>query len=230
MSRLALVLDSTDEKHVRSFIDAVKGKDLVLKVGLRTLPLFPIKEWAKVADSVDLFIDAKLHDIPDQVGDAVALWSDIGAKFITLHCQGGPAMMSEAVRRAPKETKILGVTVLTSLGADDLARMGISQGLNQYVADLVRVSLESGVNSFVSSAFEVDLIRATAGTQRTYHVCPGISLGAKHGADQKRVVELSDALKKDIDLLVMGRSLTATANFMDTLEKVLETIRRESRI
>ncbi len=229
MSRLALVLDSTDEDHVRSFINSIRDKNLVLKVGLKTLPTLPIDEWQCVAKAVDLFVDAKLHDIPDQVGDAVALWSGIGAKYITLHCQGGPAMIEAAVKRAQPHTRVLGVTVLTSLAASDLNRMGISRDVEAYVQDLVRVSLESGLNSFVSSVLEVDAIRSAAGGKSTFHVCPGISLDNHHGADQKRVVDLATALAKGVDLLVMGRSLTESSNFMDSLDKVLEIIGRESR-
>jgi orotidine-5'-phosphate decarboxylase len=229
MSRLALVLDSTDEDHVRSFINSVRDKDLVLKVGLRTLPLFPHDEWKRIAATVDLFVDAKLHDIPDQVGDAVSIWSDVGAKYITLHCQGGAAMIEAAMKRAAPTTRVLGVTVLTSLEDKDLAQMGIAQGVESYVKDLVRVSLASGLNSFVSSVHEVSAIREAAGGQETFHVCPGISLENRQGADQKRVVDLATALKERVDLLVMGRSLTESPNFMDTLGKVLEIIGRESR-
>lgn len=229
MSRLCLVLDSSDIHHVRSFIHSVKGKDLVLKVGLRTLPLFDLDEWARIAKDVDLFVDAKLHDIPAQVGDAVALWSEIGAKYLTIHCQGGQAMMQEAVRRAGDKTKILGVTVLTSLAESDLKDLGVGSGLEAYIGDLVKVSLRSGVTSFVSSVHEVSLIRSVAKGQNTYHVCPGISYGSHHGSDQKRVADLHQALALGVDLLVMGRSITESSNFMDTLEKVLETIARESR-
>lgn len=229
MSRLCLVLDSTDEHHVRAFIHAVRGKDLVLKVGLRTLPLLALDEWKTVAESVDLFVDAKLHDIPAQVGDAVALWSGIGAKYITLHCQGGAAMMAEAVKRAQPHTRVLGVTVLTSLGAEDLAAMGQSKSVEAYVGDLVKVSLAAGVNSFVSSVHEVASIRAQAAGQATFHVCPGISLENRAGSDQKRVASLEEALQQRVDLLVIGRALTESANFMDSLDKVLETIGRESR-
>ncbi|HVJ63724.1 MAG TPA: orotidine-5'-phosphate decarboxylase [Bdellovibrionota bacterium] len=225
-SRLALVLDSTDPDHIRAFINSVRGKDLVLKVGLKTLPQLPLEEWQRVAQTIDLFVDAKLHDIPDQVAGAVSVWSGIGAKYITLHCQGGPAMMETAVKHAGPHTRLLGVTVLTSLAAPDLARMGVKGSVEDYVSDLVRVSLESGLNSFVSSVLEVGAIRRVAGGKATYHVCPGISLGGHAGADQKRVVDLETALRERVDLLVMGRSLTESANFMDSLDKVLETIAR----
>lgn len=229
MSRLCLVLDSTDEHHVRSVINSVRGLDLVLKVGLRTLPLLLLEEWQKIAQAQDLFVDAKLHDIPDQVGDAVALWSGIGAKYITIHCQGGGTMIETAIKRAAPTTQILGVTVLTSLADGDLARMGVSQGVESYVKDLVRVSLESGLSAFVSSVFEVPEIRKLAAGRSTFHVCPGISFGNRHGSDQKRVADIGFALAEGVDLLVMGRSIMESENFMDTLSKVLETIRRESR-
>lgn len=227
-TRLALALDCKTREELVDKLEKIQGKDLVVKVGLKTLPLLSPKEWKPIFDKNEVFVDAKLHDIPDQVFGAVKTWAEFGAKYITIHTQGGSAMIESALEAASSyNIRVLGVSVLTSIGDEDLKSMGLKFSVAEYVESLVQNSINSGLYSFVSSVFEVESIRTQSQSlgQDSFHVCPGISFGGHVGSDQKRVVDLSEAKSKGVDLAVMGRSITTSPNFVDTIAKVLDELR-----
>jgi orotidine-5'-phosphate decarboxylase len=155
-----------------------------------------------------VFLDLKLHDIPETVERAVARAMEAQVRYLTVHAQGGPAMLRRAVERAKSSgTEIVAVTVLTSLDDSDLSSMGISEGLGAHAERLARVAWDAGVRAFVCSPHEVKTMRASLGAGATL-ITPGVRpLGAAAGDDQKRVATPSRAIEDGADWLVVGRPI-----------------------
>jgi len=158
-----------------------------------------------------VFLDLKLHDIPNTVAGAVRAILPIKPTMITVHAAGGAAMVS-AARRAAGEAEdrplILGVTVLTSLDDAALREAGVADGTTDQVLRLAKLALAAGADGLVCSAHELRVLRASVGTSAIL-VVPGIRpLGSPTG-DQARVVTPKAALDAGADWIVMGRPITA---------------------
>ncbi|MCC6217754.1 MAG: orotidine-5'-phosphate decarboxylase [Polyangiaceae bacterium] len=180
-----------------------------LKVGLELFSAAgPEAVRQAAALGCELFLDLKLHDIPETVERAVAATRASGAAYLTVHASGGPAMLAAAARRAEREggPTLLAVTVLTSLDAADLAATGVPATPADQVRRLARVAREAGIPGLVCSAAEVAGLRALLGPE-VQLVTPGIRPAAAPTADQKRVATPSEALRAGASWLVVGRPL-----------------------
>jgi orotidine-5'-phosphate decarboxylase len=181
----------------------------VLKVGLE-LFIAAGPQAARLGEEAKrpVFLDLKLHDIPETVERAVARASALGVRFLTVHASGGRAMLERAVARAEKDgagLTIIAVTVLTSLDAADLAAEGVSGGVPDHVSRLAQLAWSAGVRAFVSSPREVAALRSELGPEATL-VTPGIR--ANTGVDdQKRVASAAGAVAAGADWLVVGRPI-----------------------
>lgn len=156
-----------------------------------------------------IFLDLKLHDIAETVERAVASAAGLGVSFLTVHAAGGPHMLERAQARAAKEgghLKILAVTVLTSLDATDLERIGVKPDPWGQVERLALLAREAGVAGLVCSAHEVAQLRGAVGPDMI--LCtPGIRPTGSDAGDQKRVASPREALLRGSDLLVVGRPI-----------------------
>lgn len=167
-------------------------------------------DWQK-----PLFLDAKLHDIPAQVEGAVGALRSIGASFVTVHSGGGREMVRAAVDAAEDELAILAVTVLTSLGAADLARAGWALSTADAVTKLAEVAVGAGADGLVCSAHEVEELRARFGPRSDggpILVVPGIRPAGSSADDQRRTMTPREALERGADLLVIGRPISAAGD------------------
>jgi orotidine-5'-phosphate decarboxylase len=162
----------------------------------------------------DVFLDLKLHDIPKTVERAVGTAASLGAKYLTIHACGGAGMMEAAAKRAESEgtaMKVLGVTVLTSLGPSDLFALGIDESPSERVMRLGTLARQAGLQGLVCSTAEVKQVRQTVGPDMLL-VTPGIRpLGADAG-DQKRTGTPQEAIADGSDLLVVGRPIRDAAD------------------
>jgi orotidine-5'-phosphate decarboxylase len=209
-SRLAYALDYPDLNSAREGAELVRDSAGVLKVGLE---LFVKEGPAAVAVmsaiGCEVFLDLKLHDIPATVERAVASACGHGAKYLTVHGAGGAKMLQAAAARAEKEgtgLKLLAVTVLTSLDADDLRAIGVDASPADQVLRLARLAVDCGVHGLVSSAAEVKSLRAALGPSPIL-VTPGIRLPSGDVGDQKRVGTPQDAISDGSSILVVGRPI-----------------------
>ena len=195
--------------RVREAIGMVKvGLELFVEAGPAALA---IGEACKLP----VFLDLKLCDIPETVERAVGRAASLGAQILTVHAGGGPAMLSRAVKRAAAEgtgLQIAAVTVLTSLDAGDLAKMGVDGDVMTHVRRLARLAFDEGVRTFVCSPREVAAVRAELGKEATL-ITPGVrpSEGAG-GDDQKRVATPARAAADGADWLVVGRPIRDAAD------------------
>jgi orotidine-5'-phosphate decarboxylase len=157
-----------------------------------------------------VFLDLKLCDIPETVERAVARASALGARMLTVHASGGPAMLERAVRQARSDGRglqIVAVTVLTSLDGPDLAATGVHGDVAAQVERLARMAWDRGVRAFVCSPHEAARLRAALGPEATL-VTPGVRAAAAAGSDdQKRTMSAREAIAAGADWVVVGRPI-----------------------
>jgi orotidine-5'-phosphate decarboxylase len=153
-----------------------------------------------------IFLDLKLHDIPNTVAKAVAALAPLRPAVLTVHAAGGAAMLAAAKAAAPASTKVVAVTVLTSLDDEDLRSIGVSDPSGEQVRRLAALARESGCDGIVCSGAEVAAARTS--WRQGYFVVPGVRPVCSEIGDQKRTVTPRDALAAGASMLVVGRPIT----------------------
>jgi orotidine-5'-phosphate decarboxylase len=214
---IAYALDFSSLAEARKAALAVREAIGMVKVGLE-LFIEGGPAAVSIGREVELpvFLDLKLHDIPETVDRAVARASALGARFLTVHAAGGPAMLRRAVDRAKKEgggCTIAAVTILTSLDAADLAKMGVAPNVAGQARRLARLAFDEGVRVFVCSPREVAVMRAELGREALL-VTAGVRPTSEPRAadDQKRVATARQAIVDGADWLVIGRPIRDAAD------------------
>ena len=214
-SRLVFALDLPTLDQARAMALAVREAVGMLKVGLE---LFVEAGPRAVALGKEagrpVFLDLKLHDIPETVERAVARASALGARMLTVHASGGPAMLRRAVERAGAEgagLEIVAVTVLTSLDARDLGAIGVGGDLVSQVERLARMAWAEGVRAFVCSPREAATLRAALGPEATL-ITPGVRLAGSGSDDQKRTMTAAEAIHSGASWVVVGRPIRDAAD------------------
>jgi len=195
--------------RVASAVGVLKvGLELFVSEGPRAVALGP-----KLG--CDVFLDLKLHDIPETVERAVAAAAAHGVRYLTLHAAGGPKMLAAAARRAERENTgltLLAITVLTSLDAADLAAVGVPTDPSSQALRLAKLAHEQGIPGMVCSAVEVSALRAALGPTAVL-VTPGIRPRSSAGSDdQKRTGTPESAIRAGSSLLVVGRPIRDAAD------------------
>ncbi len=212
-------LDTTDVDGASRLAAALKGTVGGIKLGLEFFTAHGPEGIRRVAQGVPLFLDLKLHDIPNTVAGAVRAVVPLGAAMTTLHASGGAAMM-RAAADAARETEaksgtrrplLLGVTVLTSLDEPMLGRIGMAGPMAEAAKRLAALAQESGCDGAVCSPHEVASLRAQCGPGFKL-VVPGIRPAGSAADDQKRTLAPKEALAAGADVLVIGRPITGAAD------------------
>jgi orotidine-5'-phosphate decarboxylase len=208
--RLVFALDFPTLAEARAAAAEVAPHVGVLKVGLE---LFVREGPAAVRIGADLerdvFLDLKLHDIPETVERAVATARSLGARYLTVHASGGTAMLARAADAAAggdRPLTLLAVTVLTSLDDADLASVGVAGSTRDQVVRLARGAWAAGIRGFVASATEARALREALGPTALL-VTPGIRPAGGAAGDQKRVATPASAIAEGADLVVVGRPI-----------------------
>ncbi len=206
-SPLYVALDTPDLERAKAMALRVKAHVGGIKLGLEFFSAngrVGVREMAKIG--LPIFLDLKLHDIPNTVAKAVQALAPLEVAVLTVHAAGGRAMMEDAKAAAPEGTKIVAVTVLTSLDADDLAAVGYTGDPHEQVMRLAALSREAGLDGVVCSGEEVRAVHKF--WPRGFLVVPGVRPSNGHAGDQKRVVTPRAALDAGASLLVVGRPIT----------------------
>ncbi|WP_448583975.1 orotidine-5'-phosphate decarboxylase [Thermocrinis sp.] len=217
MPKLCIALDTDYDKAVE-LINTLKNKPIVFKIGYK---LF-ISHHRKITDLIkqkgfELFLDLKLHDIPNTVKNGVLSAKDLGADYLTVHITSGKDALKEAVKVA-ENIKLLGVTLLTSLEEDHLKEWGLCISKEDYILNLSSLAINCGIDGLVCSGKELPLLKSKF---KFFAVVPGVRLEGEPLDDQKRVVRIEEAIKNGADMIVMGRSIL---NVKDPIKKVEEIL------
>jgi orotidine-5'-phosphate decarboxylase len=206
---LLCAIDTPDAGAARRLAAAVGPLVGGLKLGLEFFAANGPGAVRQVAGAAPLFLDLKLHDIPNTVAGAVRAVAPLEPLLLTVHCAGGTAMMKAAAEAAERRVKIIGVTVLTSLDDADLASVGQSGPARDQVRRLAALARQSGLDGVVCSPHEVAALRRDCGGGFLL-VVPGIRPATvARDDDQKRVMTPRQALEAGADYLVIGRPITA---------------------
>ena len=171
-----------------------------------------------------IFLDLKLHDIPNTVAASVRALAPLKPTLLTVHAGGGTAMMRAAAEAAGPGTQVVGVTVLTSLDDDDLGELGVDAGAGAQVGRLTRLAREAGLGGVVCSGREVGSLKA--GWPDGAFVVPGVRPQGAEAGDQKRAVTPARALADGATVLVIGRPITGAEDPAAAARTVAESLRR----
>lgn len=229
--RIIVALDVKNRDEAKKVLESLP-EARIFKVGLELFTaegpamLDLVKSYGR-----EVFLDLKLHDIPNTVAGAVKSAVRHGVSMLTIHTSGGKEMMKKAVEAAKetaeKESKplplILGVTVLTSLKDSDLQEIGFSADSKKQVLRLARLAVEAGIEGIVCSPQEIEPLRAEIG-QALKIITPGIRPAWAEAQDQKRIMTPAEAIQKGADYLVIGRPITQAPVPAEAFSKVIEEL------
>jgi orotidine-5'-phosphate decarboxylase len=170
-----------------------------------------------------VFLDLKLHDIPNTVARAVESANSLGAEMLTIHLSGGRVMIKAATGAAAPEMLLLGVTVLTSADESTLRETGIGSSIQEQVLRLAKLGVEGGMRGLVASPHELAPLRSAFGTGMKI-VTPGIRPAGSAADDQKRAMTPVEALRAGADFLVIGRPITAARDPRSALDGIIPDV------
>ena len=225
MAKLAIALDFTELEDAERFLYSLEDKDVIIKVGYS---LF-VKYGTDITDFVknrgfELFLDLKLHDIPNTVYNGVKGAVYNGADYLTLHTLGGKQMLERAVEaKEGSNLKLLGVTVLTSHSEEFLKTLGINSSIEDLALKLAEIGVEAGLDGIVASAREVPKLKSSI-KKPFLAVSPGIRPFKVENDDQERVVSPEEAVKLGADIIVVGRPIIKAENPNEVIKQIKKQI------
>jgi len=211
MNPVFVAIDTPDLARAQALAAAVAPHVGGLKLGLEFFAAHGAAGVAQLATTgLPIFLDLKLHDIPNTVGKAVSALAPLAPALLTVHAAGGRAMLAAARAAAPATTRVVAVTMLTSLDAGDLSDTGVVGTPGNHVLRLAALARAAGVDGIVCSGEEVASARAT--WPDSILVVPGLRPAGAALGDQKRAVTPAAALAAGASVLVIGRPITEAAD------------------
>jgi len=207
-SPVYVAIDTTDPERAKGIASRIRNHVGGIKLGLEFFSANgPAGVHAMAELGLPIFLDLKLHDIPNTVAKAIQALRPLEPAILTVHAAGGRAMMEDAKAAAPSGTKVVGVTVLTSLDDEDLAAIGVGGDTHAQVQRLAALAREAGLDGVVCSGSEVKAAKKS--WPDGFFVVPGLRPADGAAGDQKRVVTPRQALDAGASILVIGRPITA---------------------
>jgi len=223
MKPVFVAIDTPDLARARAIATAVAPYAGGLKLGLEFFSHNGRAGVMELADAgLPIFVDLKFHDIPNTVAGAIQALAPLTPAVLTVHAAGGRSMMEDAKAAAPAGTKVVAVTVLTSLDRRDLGSIGVGGTPAGQVERLAALAREAGLDGIVCSGNELEIARA--GWKNGFFVVPGIRPSQTAVGDQKRVMTPRAALDAGASILVIGRPITAAEHPAVALREILATL------
>ena len=226
-TEIIVALDYNDLKDVHALTKRLGRSVLFYKVGLR---LFTAHHEAAVKAVEDaggkVFLDLKFHDIPQTVAHAVEESARLGVYSASLHLAGGREML-KAAAAAKGQVRLWGISILTSLSADDLAVVGLHHP-ETAVPELAKLGVACGIDGVVCSGDEADLVAALK--PRPQIIVPGVRPAGEAVHDQKRVVTPAEASARGADFIVVGRPITGAKDPKGAVEKIREELEEARKV
>ena len=207
-AEIIVALDEPSLDDAKRLMDRLAGRAEFYKVGLQLFTAAgPAAVEAVKQHGARVFLDLKLHDIPNTVASAVRSARELDVDLCTIHLGGGPEMCAAAVADAGERMKILGVTVLTSSNQATLEDCGVHGSVGEQVVRLAKMGYAAGVRGFVASALELPLLRAELGPEPLL-VIPGVRPAGSDAGDQKRTATPAEVVRGGATHLVIGRPIS----------------------
>ncbi len=222
-SPVYLALDTPDLEKAKALAARVRSQVGGLKLGLEFFAAngpAGVREMAQFG--LPIFLDLKLNDIPNTVAKAVHALRPLEPAILTVHAGGGRAMMEDAKAAAPSGTKVVGVTVLTSLDEEDLGATGVASTPRRQVERLALLARDAGLDGVVCSGAEIGVVRGA--WPEAFIVVPGVRPAEAAVGDQKRVVTPRQALDAGASILVVGRPITQADEPVDAARAIAATL------
>ncbi|NKB18933.1 MAG: orotidine-5'-phosphate decarboxylase [Alphaproteobacteria bacterium] len=220
--RIFCAIDTTDLGQAVELAEALKGAVGGFKLGKEFFTANGPDGVARISElGQRIFLDLKYHDIPNTVAGAINAAKSLNCYMLTIHASGGSAMVRAAVEAKGQEEppRILAVTILTSLAADDLVQMGQKPPVADQVLRLGKLARDSGADGLVASPQEVAALRKELGPDCLL-VVPGIRPAWASTDDQKRIMTPADAVKAGADFLVIGRPITQSDDPRNAADRI----------
>jgi orotidine-5'-phosphate decarboxylase len=226
-SRVIVALDFPAPEQANALLDRLDPSICRIKIGkemfTRAGPAFVEQAAAR---GFEVFLDLKYHDIPNTVAAACAAAADLGVWMVNVHASGGRKMMAAAADRlAGLQTRplLIAVTILTSLGAEDLQEIGYAGSPGDNVSRLAALAEDSGLDGVVCSPLEVEMLRAER-ARGFQLVTPGVRPAGASTDDQKRIMTPGDAIASGASYLVVGRPITAAPDPLASLRSINDEV------
>jgi orotidine-5'-phosphate decarboxylase len=226
MKPIFVALDTPDVHRAAALAREVCGIAGGVKLGLEFFCANGHEGVLRIAEhGMPIFLDLKLHDIPNTVGKAVEALAPLEPAILTVHAAGGRAMMAAAKAAARPKTKVVGVTVLTSLDHVDLSATGVAGSPAKQVERLAELAQEAGLDGIVCSGAEVAIARKKwpAG----FFVVPGVRPAGGEASDQKRLVTPRQAMDDGASILVIGRPITGATDPASAIRDIAASLKKE---
>jgi len=222
-SRIIIALDFSSDRQVLDFIAQLEPSMCKLKVGKELFTLAgPALVRQLIDEGFDVFLDLKFHDIPNTVARACKVAADMGVWMLNVHALGGRNMLlaaREALEGRESRPLLIAVTILTSMGQQDLQEIGMNGSPEDNVLRLASLTKDAGLDGVVCSSREVTSLRQAQGKAFTL-VTPGIRPAGSEAGDQKRIMTPTEAIQAGSDYLVIGRPITQTNDPVQTLQTI----------
>ena len=226
MNPIFVAIDTPDLDRALMIAEAVRGHAGGVKLGLEFFSAHGPDGVRRIARlGLPVFLDLKFHDIPNTVARAVEAIAPLEPAILTVHAHGGHEMLFAAKRAAPPATKVVAVTLLTSLDAGDLADLGIASSPADQVARLAWMARDAGVDGIVCAGSEIAAARDA--WPNGFLVVPGIRPAGAEVGDQKRIVTPAQALQDGASVLVIGRPITAAPDPAKAIAEIAGSLKKE---
>ena len=224
--KVIVAIDSNNIARSKKLVKLLKKEVYAFKIGYEFFYNFGIegyKEIKKICPKI--FLDLKLHDIPNTVSKAIKAIEKLGPIFTTIHISGGDKMQNLSIKNRKKKLKILGVSILTSLDKKEINKYYNEKSLNKLVGKYVEYAKKNKLDGIVCSPHEIKLVRKKVG-KKLIIVTPGIRLESEKiiSDDQKRVYSPKKAIQLGADFLVIGRPIMNSKDPLKTIRQINKSI------
>ena len=224
--KIIVALDGNNFSKIKKIALSLKNEVYAYKVGYEFFFNFGIDGYKKIKEIYPkIFLDLKLHDIPNTVEQGIKALEKLKPVFTTIHISGGDEMNKFSVKKPSRKTKILGVSILTSLDSNQTKKYYNEKNVKLLVKKLVKYAKKNGLDGIVCSPLEINAIRKEVGKEMII-VVPGIRPinYSKKNDDQKRTLTPIEAIEMGADYLVIGRPITSSKNPLKTIKEINKSI------
>jgi len=228
LNPIIVAIDKNSETEAYELSKELRGHIGAIKLGLEYFDTFGPEGIIKIQNlDIPIFLDLKIHDIPQTVKKTIDSISSLKPAILNIHALGGKKMMEyalDAVSKSSPETYLIAVTILTSLDNDDLRMMGIDISTKKIVSNLAKLAKEIGLSGVVCSSEEIKMVRESCGNNFKI-IVPGIRPEGSNKNDQKRVMTPKEAIILGADHLVIGRPITESKDPKNTAIEIINSIK-----